>query len=360
MKLKIFGILVMLLIWSSGIVLADWEEGDGHKMHFPQLPDPNGWDVNFIDIYLGDDWRCSETGYVEDIHFWYSWQLDIVTDIPWIYVSIWSNDPNPPSRPKELLWERNFYSPDFIIAGPWFGNQGWYDPGGGWDEDDHEKYWQINIPEIDDPFEQHEDTIYWLVIHMPFFADASIGWKTSLENWNDNAVYGMPGNWFPLWDPINPTDPIDFAFVITGEPKADLVCVGAIDWERVNPEDYVLETFGVANNGDTGSLLDWFIAGNPSWGSEWTFTPASGTGLLAGDSVTVDVSVKAPSTPNEEFSGEITVCNSADPTDCCTIPVTMTTPRVKNAIYQEFIVFLQTLLHRFPILEKIITSKNVL
>jgi len=38
-----------------------WVVGDGHKMHFPQLPDPNGWDVNVHDFTLADDWQCSET-----------------------------------------------------------------------------------------------------------------------------------------------------------------------------------------------------------------------------------------------------------------------------------------------------------
>jgi len=55
-------------------VLADWQPGDGHKMHFPQLPDEDGWDVNASSgLCLADDWQCSQTGPVEDIHFWGSW-----------------------------------------------------------------------------------------------------------------------------------------------------------------------------------------------------------------------------------------------------------------------------------------------
>jgi hypothetical protein len=50
----------------------EWE----HKMHFPQLPDPTGWDVRAYCIE--DDWQCSETGYVSDIHFWGSWHADEV------------------------------------------------------------------------------------------------------------------------------------------------------------------------------------------------------------------------------------------------------------------------------------------
>ena len=39
MRKKIIGIFVcMLLIGATTVAIADWEEGDGHKMHFPQLP----------------------------------------------------------------------------------------------------------------------------------------------------------------------------------------------------------------------------------------------------------------------------------------------------------------------------------
>ena len=50
--------------------LADWDIGDGHKMHYPQLPDPNGWDVNLTGNKVFDDWRCGGSGPVDDIHFW--------------------------------------------------------------------------------------------------------------------------------------------------------------------------------------------------------------------------------------------------------------------------------------------------
>jgi len=81
---------------------ADWDPGDGHKMHFPQMPDPNGWDVNMTyqpDVepfrILADDWMCSETGPVTDIHFWGSWEDDFVGIIEWIDVGIWSDIPDP-------------------------------------------------------------------------------------------------------------------------------------------------------------------------------------------------------------------------------------------------------------------------
>ena len=50
---------------------ADWNPGFKHKMHFPQQPDANGYDVNFTaPLIVADDWKCSETGPVTDIHFW--------------------------------------------------------------------------------------------------------------------------------------------------------------------------------------------------------------------------------------------------------------------------------------------------
>ena len=130
MKKAIVSILVcMLLIGTTSMVAADWEPGDGHKMHFPQLPDPNGFDVDFGVWKLGDDWKCSESGTVDDIHFWISWFWDDPMQIPAIFVEIWSNDPEGPhgwSQPAELLWKRDFGPQEFIVAGPWEGHQLWF------------------------------------------------------------------------------------------------------------------------------------------------------------------------------------------------------------------------------------------
>ena len=62
------------LVWSP-----DGNEIINHEMHFPQLPDPNGWDVNFTTPkFLADDWKCSGSGPVSDIHFWVSHQDDVI------------------------------------------------------------------------------------------------------------------------------------------------------------------------------------------------------------------------------------------------------------------------------------------
>lgn len=359
MKRKIIAIFVcMLLIGTVSIVAGDWEEGDGHKMHYPQLPDPYGWDVNFHDWMLGDDWKCSESGNVTDIHFWFSWRGDDVQDIPWIKVSIFSDNPGPPSKPENSLWSRQFDRDDFIIAGPWDGDQGWYHPPNIWVEHDHKQYYQINIINIDDPFEQKEGTIYWLVISAPFYEPDALGWKTSLDEWNDAAVYGNPTDWYVLRDPLTGGN-IDLAFVITGhEPIPDLICKGSLSWTRVKPASTVTGNFDVGNDGDIGSLLNWAVETTslPSWGTSWSFTPASGTGLPKGSWTTVAVSVVAPNEKNKNYTGKIKVINTDDSSDYCEIDVSLVTPknRAFNMINGFVLRFLVQHPHMFPILRGIL------
>lgn len=80
-KLFVLGCVLAL----AGPALADWDKFDGHKMHFPQYPDEDGWDVKADDgICLADDWMCTGTGPVSDIHFWGSWKDGIEGTINWL------------------------------------------------------------------------------------------------------------------------------------------------------------------------------------------------------------------------------------------------------------------------------------
>lgn len=326
----------MLLIGTTTVALADWKPGDGHKMHWPQLPDPNGWDVDFGWWALGDDWECSETGPVEDIHFWISWYYDEVVDpIPWINVSIWSNNPSGPhgwSEPLQMLWTRIFYPGQFIIKGPEYGDQGWLiPPYMEFYPNNHQMYFQVNIPQIYAPFEQVADEIYWLVIQMPFNSEWIVGWKTTLIDlqFQDFAVWSAePG--YEWWE----IPGFDLAFVITGgtPPVPDLDCRGSLTWEYPGgsqPGGTKTGTFQVGNIGQPGSLLDWSVTAWPPWGT-WTFTPSSGTGVAQGSWVTVTASVVPPSQPYQHFTGFITVTNTADATDFCQIPVSLDTPRARD------------------------------
>jgi hypothetical protein len=218
--------------------LGHWEPEDGHKMHFPQLPDPNGWDVDFTTNWIADDWMCSATGPVRDIHFWLSWRGDMQSPLSGFLVEIYDDvplgpeNPLPYSHPGVLLWDRSFDATQFQLAEPELGDQGWFDPLEPLViENDHQQYIQVNITEIADPFPQEEGNTYWLALHaVPEAGETWAGWKTSQDHWNDNAVIRSGADqWEPLWDPIIPEQPLDMAFVITPEPgTAALLVLGAI------------------------------------------------------------------------------------------------------------------------------------
>jgi len=212
---------------------GDWDPGDPHKMHFPQLPDPEGWDVDFTyPQFLADDWLCTETGPVTDVHFWFSFEQDIVVPIETIHLSVHNNIPAQPggfSRPGDLLWERDFPigTPGVTIRPYGTGSQGWFEPKSGlFRRPDHFQFFQANIEEIIDPFIQDFGTIYWLDISVLLApgTSAKVGWKTSRDHFEDDAVWAhfdpaFPPDWRELRDPLT-GESLDMAFVITPEPTS--------------------------------------------------------------------------------------------------------------------------------------------
>lgn len=219
-------VTVLLIVFIAGAARADWVPGDGHKMHFPQLPDPDGWDIDMTQFVLADDWECSQTGPVSDIHFWYSNAFETSPITPphfaAVNVSIHSDvpiGPNNPdfSHPGDLLWSRTLTG---TVAGPWQGVQGWDDPtlDLNYRVPDHFWYWQLNITDIVDPFIQQAGTIYWLDLQVVSAFGEGVGWKTTLDPFNDVAVYKTAaGGWVPI-AVGEPQLPTDLAFVITPEP----------------------------------------------------------------------------------------------------------------------------------------------
>ncbi len=195
---------VILFVWLVMVTIAtaDWQPGDRYKMHFPQLPDEEGWNVNANNWEIADDWLCDSSGAVSEIHFWGSWMEGQEGDIALFNIRIYEDIPDPDpsnpythSMPGEMLWMQQFDISEVIVRqitpDPelW---QGWYDPATGEASyPDHSTYYQYNIVDIQDPFMQQEGEIYWLGIQVEIW-DAPqylLGWKTTLDNWNDNAVY---------------------------------------------------------------------------------------------------------------------------------------------------------------------------
>ena len=210
------------------------EDWPNHKMHYPQRPDPNGWDVNCTGnvelpnaTMLADDFRCSQTGYIDDIHFWGSWKDDFAGQVVMFHVAIHENIPVGPggySIPGDELWFTEIDESEYAVTQvdpP--GDQGWYDPMT-WDilPHNHQFYYRYDI--LLPPgtgYWQTEGTIYWLRI-VAFVADpagTAWGWKTSMDpQFMDDAVfdsYVNPGGWQELYEPVIPPDPIsNFAELI--------------------------------------------------------------------------------------------------------------------------------------------------
>ncbi len=229
-KLILTGLCVLFV---AGTALGDWDESQPYKWW--QRPDPGGWDVLATEPkILADDFQCTGSGPITDIHFWGSWKDDLFGQISNIHISIHDDipvdDQNPFSKPGVMLWE---WDTDGIVAPvDTLSSQGWYNPNTGeYLEDNHEAYFQYNIfiPE-QDAFIQEEGTIYWLdisvaVAPVPGGIQPVWGWKTSLDYWNDDAVWSDDGvSWNELRDPIS-GESLDMAFVITPEP-ATIVLLG--------------------------------------------------------------------------------------------------------------------------------------
>ncbi len=231
-------------IW-QGEPPEPWQPGDGHKMHFPQLPDEEGWDVNATyPLVLGEDWTCSRTGWVKDLHFWGSWLNGQKGIIDNFLISISEDIPAdgelPYSRPGDILWERTItnYREYSITPGTL---EGWFDPSLPVQlPENHQEYFQYDV-DLDslDWFWQEEGRIYWLCISADIteIQGTRWGWKSSLDHWEDYATWTAFGN--PCIAPDNGTGtvtlPADCPFVgqepmmiIDGFPPGTTVEMDAI------------------------------------------------------------------------------------------------------------------------------------
>lgn len=234
--------LSILLCCFHAPAAADWDPGDPYKMHYPQLPDPEGWDVNVTGNVVADDWLCTETGPVTSIHLWYSVQgrehdPAATPPITNIHLSIHKNIPktdNDFSKPGDLLWEADLNKGQFNATGRFYGQgtQGWIEPGEGFLENDHDVFYQVNVSGFTiEPFRQEVGTIYWLDVSVEVENDPNeapwlVGWKTSLNHFEDDAVYrDASGAWQELYDPLteDPRVSLDMAFVIVPEPTSCII-----------------------------------------------------------------------------------------------------------------------------------------
>lgn len=239
--------LYSLIIFVAGICADSWADWNtDQQAKWVQLPDESmdGMDVKLYDtenmppLVLADDFECTQTGPISDVHLWGSWRFDEVGDPSFIsfHLSIWSDVPtnqvNPYSHPGEMLWETNVFYPDFtmrqwtnVAPGEW-----WYDPGEDiWEPVSDTLIWQFNfLFDSTNSFVQEgtpeKPLVYWLAVRA-FINDPkggmwALGWKCSSQHWNDDAVYSFEPlqGWnelrYPIGHPLAEKS-MDLAFVIT-------------------------------------------------------------------------------------------------------------------------------------------------
>jgi hypothetical protein len=132
---------------------------------------------------------------------------------------------------------------------------------------------------------------------------------------------------------------------------SDLDSEGSLSWTKIKPGATIMGNFSVINIGESTSELSWGIIEWPAWGN-WTFTPRSGTNLSPEDgSITVEVSVVAPSEKNTEFNGTIKVVNRYDPSDYAEIHVYLKTPMNQLTWKTQMLNLLNGLVRHFPMMK---------
>jgi hypothetical protein len=246
MKTTSFLALFALVLSLALPALADWDPGMPAK--WVQMPDlsPMGVDVNAtLDFILADDFLCTASGPITGIHLWGSWRNDY---LPFggdpmgvffrfsIHADIPANqNPDGYSIPGDLLWERTFQPGEFTARQFGEGPEGWMDPPDEYGFPADYFCWQYNfrIDPTEAFFQQgspDQPIVYWLDVQaQPIDPQAFFGWKTSVEHWNDDAVWGrgvepFMGPWFELRYPPQHEmygQSIDLAFVLTGEPTLE-------------------------------------------------------------------------------------------------------------------------------------------
>ncbi len=241
-KLITFCLVATIVLAISSITDADWQPDQPAK--WAQLPDlsTNGIDVLATGpIILADDFLCTSNNPITSIHIWGSWLGDYLPTPPTggqgdptnvsfrlsIHADIPANQsPTGYSMPGELLDEWIF-SPGTFSAREYATdiNEGWLNPPDEYLPSADTIAWQYNFI-LDEPFYQqgtsNEPIVYWLDVSAdPNDDQALFGWKTSIDHWNDDAVWLAPGaDWQELYYPPNiyQGESIDLAFVIVPEP----------------------------------------------------------------------------------------------------------------------------------------------
>jgi hypothetical protein len=246
---------------------ADWNANMPTK--YVQLPDLNplpgaitGMDVNatwqvasvppvpvwpYVKV-LADDFPCTTTGPITGIHVWGSWLGDVDNPNTTFHLSIHDNVPVDPtghySHPGNVLWQQDF-APGSYIPKPYaVAQEAFYDPNQDLIIGSDTQVWLYNFPiPIAQAFVQKgtaaNPLVYWLDVQAVVPGREVFGWKTSVTQWNDDAVFAdtslplsmggvlngpltAPPYWLDMHYPVGHPyvgQSIDLAFAVTTVPE---------------------------------------------------------------------------------------------------------------------------------------------
>lgn len=314
------------IVWDNGM---DWE-GLGAAQ----------WDESIaFDAFCADDFHFDEDTVVWDVH--------------WIG-GYWNGDP------AEFTWCISFYkddgsggSPDGHPYNPTYGGPFCFEWSDIEKEDLGDGYYFLSVI-LPDGITFIGCEKYWISIWGVGAFPPQSGWgyhsdPIKLHQGKFGSDYFGEVFWNNTEDVFGL--PYDFCFQLTteGEPVPDLDCDGGLSWIEVKPGDTVTGDFTLGNIGDAGSILNWQVKSYPTWGT-WTFSPANGAQPVGW--IPIDVTVVAPDEKNQNFTGEVILENTDDPSDICRIPVLLSTPKAKAFNFGSYL--LNWLLEQFPILKFIL------
>lgn len=171
---------------------------------------------------LGDDFQCTLTGPITDIHLWGAWLFDQIGVVTNFRVAFFSDVPatqDTYSRPGNELWSTNFLASQYTQQIYTNAPEQFYNPNTDTIMGPDSILFRYNF--CIDPakaFVQTNGVIYWLVVQAQT-VNGVFGWKSSTAHCHDDAVWGdTPG---PIWNELRyPGGPLqgqsfDLAFELT-------------------------------------------------------------------------------------------------------------------------------------------------
>jgi hypothetical protein len=190
---------------------------------------------------LGDDYECTVSGPMTGfIDIWGSWYEDVLPgNNPGNVDFVLSFRADIPagegttrhSMPGDVLWRKEFKHGQFTVGWGGASTEGYYSPcSGEYSPRNHKNVYEYTFPismGLVQKGTPQKPIIYWLCvqanpIYTPETVGARFGWKTSVEHWNDDAVWAeaqepFGGPWKELRYPANHPyagQSIDLAFKI--------------------------------------------------------------------------------------------------------------------------------------------------